>query len=152
MTDVSLNRLLNLISLNRLLDLISLNRCLDVLDPLLDGRSYVIFSLRIVNDLSLNWDVLNSFKGALNWLLIHDSLLDCALNVLDLSLNGIVVSNCSLIGNTFSPNDLIIFNHLSLKWNLNDSLNLFILSVGLFEGNIFNSALSGDVISLSSNS
>jgi hypothetical protein len=116
-----------------------------ILDPLLGRSSNVVVSLRIVYNLSFNWNVLYSVKSALNWLLNHHSLLNLTSNILNLCFNGIIVSNGSLIGHTFTSNYLLPLSDLSLVRDLNDLLNLFIFSIFLLKRNVFNSALNGDV-------
>jgi len=94
--------------------------------------------------LSLNWDILNSFIDLFNWLINHDGLFDFSLNILDLSLNSIIISDSSLNWDTFISNDLLVFGHLNLKWNLINLFNLFIFNVFLFEWNVLDSAFNWD--------
>lgn len=110
------------------------------------GRDVVI-TLRVVNDLSLNGDILNSLIDTLDGFLNHHGLLDFSTDVLDLSLNGIVVSDGSLIGNSLIADNLLVLDDLSLNWDLVDLLDLLILNVLLLERNILDSALNWDLLS-----
>ena len=128
------------------LDLSSFNNA-DVLSSHLCFGWDVVISLGVVDDLSFNGNVLNSFIYFLDWLINHDGLFDFSSDVFDLGLNGIVVSDGSFDGNTFVSNDLFVFGHFNFKRNLVDLFDLLVFNVFLFEGNVFNSALDGDFLS-----
>jgi hypothetical protein len=100
-----------------------------------------------VDNLCFNGDILNSFVNLLNWLFNHNGLFDFSSNVLNLSFYGIIISNGPFNGNSFVSNDFFIFNDFSLNWDLVNFLDLFILNIFLFEWNIFDSALNGDLFS-----
>lgn len=107
----------------------------------------VVITLGVVNNLSFNGNILNSFVDSLNGLLNHHGFFDFSSDVLDLSFNGIVVSDGSLIGDSFVSDDLLVLNDLSLDWDLVNLFDLFILNVFLLEGNILDSALNWDLLS-----
>ena len=110
------------------------------------GRDVVI-TFWVVNNLSFNGDILNSFVDTLNWLLNHHGLLDFSTDVFDLSLNGIVISDSSLIGNSLVADNLLVLDDLSLNWDLIDLLDLLILDVFLLERNILDSTLNWNLLS-----
>jgi len=64
-----------------------------------------------------------------------------------LGFNGIVVSDGSLIGNSFISDNLLVLDDLSLNWNLVNLFDLLIFNVFLLEGNILDSALNWDLLS-----
>jgi hypothetical protein len=107
----------------------------------------VIISFWIVNNLSFNWKILNSFPNSFNWFVLNDSLFDFFRNILDLSLNCIIVSDGSLDWNSFSSGDFFVFNNLSFIWNSFDSFDLIVLNIFLFEWNILNSWFNRDFFS-----
>jgi len=107
----------------------------------------VAFSLGVVNNLSLNGDVLDSLMNLLNSLFFHVGLLNFPSDVFNLSFHCIVISDSSGNSNSFISNNLIIFNDFTLNWDLIDLLDLLIFHIFLFKGNIFNSALHGDILS-----
>jgi len=109
------------------------------------GSRDVVISLGIVNNLSFNGDVLNSFVDSLNWFLNHDSLFDLSSDVFNLSLNCIVVSDGSLYGHSFISNNFFVFDDLSLNRDLIDLLNLLVFNVFLLERNVLDSALNWDI-------
>lgn len=104
----------------------------------------VVFSFRVVNDLSFNGDVLNSLVDPLNGFLNHDGFLNFSSDVLHLGLDGVVVSHSSLNGDPLISDDFFVFDNFSLIGNLIDLLNLFVFDVFLLEGDVFDSALHGD--------
>ncbi len=116
----------------------------DVLNSLLDGSGDIVIALRIVHNLGLNWDVLDSFVGSFDWFLNENSFLDFTSNVLDLSLNSIIVSDGLLNGDSLTSDDFLILNDLDLIGHLVDLFDLFVLNIFLLEGNVLNSALNWD--------
>jgi len=105
--------------------------------------SNVGFFLGVVGNLRFNRDVFNSLMNFLNGLLLHVSLLNISSYIFYLSLNGIVVGTCSGNRDSFSMNNLVIFNALGLYWDLVNPFNFLIFNVLFFIGNIFYSAFSG---------
>ncbi len=119
----------------------------DVLSSDLSLGGDVVVSLGVMNDLGLNWDILDSLIDALHWLLNHNGLLNFSSDVLNLSLNGIVVGDGSLNGHSHAADDFFVFNDFSLNGNLVDLLNLLVFNVFLLEGDVLNSALYWDLSS-----
>ena len=117
----------------------------DILSPGLGGSRDVVVSLRVVHDLSLNGNVLNSLINSLNRLLNHNGFLNLAPNVLHLGLNGVVVSDGPLNGHSFVSDDFLVFDDLGFNGHLVDLLHLLVLDVLLLEGNVFNPAFNGDI-------
>lgn len=99
----------------------------------------VVVPFWVVDDLGLDWQVLNSFPNSLNWLVFNDGLLDFLWNVLDLSLDGIVVSDGSFDGDSLGSGDFLILDDFSFVWDSLNSLDLIVLNVLLLEWNIFDS-------------
>jgi hypothetical protein len=105
----------------------------------------VVFSFGVVDDLGLNGDVLDSLVGPLDGLLDHNGLLDFSSDVLNLSLNSVVVGDGSLVGNSLVPDDLFVFDFLVFDGHLVDLLDLLVFNVFLLEGDVFDSAFDGDI-------
>lgn len=108
------------------------------------GRS-VVFSLWVMNDLSLDGDVLNSFVYFFDGFLHHDCFFDFSADIFDLGLDCIVVGDCSLHRDPLIPDDFFILNDFCFVGNLINLLHLFILNVFLFEGHVLNSAFHGNI-------
>ena len=111
------------------------------------GLRNVVFSLGVVDDLSLDGDVLNSFVCPLDGLFDHDGFLDFSLDVLDLSLNSVVVGDSSFVRNSLVSDYFFVFNFFVFDGDLVDLFDLFVFNVFLFEGNVLDSALDRDVSS-----
>lgn len=107
----------------------------------------VVVSLGVVDDLSLNWQVLNSFPCSFDGFVFNNSLLNFLRNVLNLSFNCVVVSNSSFNWNSFSVDNFFIFNNFLLVWDSFNSFDSVVLDIFLFEGNILNSAFNWDLFS-----
>jgi len=119
----------------------------DILSSHLSFSGDVIVSLRIVNNLGLNGDVLNSLINLLYRFINHNSFLNFSSNVLHLSFYCIIISDSSFNGNAFISNNFLILNHLSFNGHLIDFLDLLVLHILLLKGDVFNSALNGDLLS-----
>ena len=117
----------------------------EILGSGLGGGRDVVVPLRVVDDLGLNGDVLDPLVGLLDGLLNHDSLLNFPLDVLHLGLNGIVVGDGPLIGHSLVSDDFFVFNFLIFNGDLINLFNLFVFGVFLLEGDVFDSALNGDI-------
>lgn len=113
----------------------------DILSSKLSFSWNVVISLRIMNNLGLNRNILNSFIYFLNRFINHDSLLNFSFNVLYLSFNCIIVSYSSLNRDTFVSDNFFILCHLNFNWHLINLFNLFIFNIFLFERDVLNSAL-----------
>ena len=124
----------------------------EVLGSGLGGGGDVVVPLGVVDDLGLNGDVLDSLVGLLDGFLDHDGLLDFPLDVLHLGFNGVVVGDGPLIGDSLVSDNLFVFNFLIFNGHLENLLNLLVFNVFLLEGDIFNSALDGDISSNGSGS
>ena len=124
----------------------------EVLGSGLGGGGDVVVPLGVVDDLGLDGDVLDSLVGLLDGFLDHDGLLDFPLDVLHLGFNGVVVGDGPLIGDSLVSDDLFVFDFLVFDGHLVDLLNLFVFGVFLLEGDVFDSALDGDVVSNGSGS
>lgn len=107
----------------------------------------VVVSLWIVDNLGLNWEILDSFPNSFNWLVLNDGFFDFLWNVFNLSFNGIVVGDGSFNGDSFSVGNLLIFNNFSFIGNSFNSFDLVVFNVFLFEWNVFDSALDWDLFS-----
>ena len=115
------------------------------LDVLALARDVVV-SLGVVDDLGLDGQVLNSFPDSLDWLVLDNGLLDFLWNVLDLGLDGVVVSDGSLNWNSFGSGDFLVLDDFSLVWNSLDSFDLVVLNVLLLEWNVFDSGFDWDLL------
>ena len=110
------------------------------------GRDVVV-PLGVVNNLGFNGDVLDPLVGLLNGLLNHDSLLNFPLDVFHLSLNSIVICDGPFIGHSLISDNLLVFDFLIFNRDLINLLHLFVFNIFLLEGDVFNSALNGDISS-----
>ena len=104
------------------------------------------FSFRVMNNLSFNWNILNSLSNDILSNIINNSLLDNIRNVLDLIFHSIVILDYSLNWNSLCSNNLVKFSNHSLDWDLFDSLNLLVDNFSLLIGNVLNSTLSGNLL------
>jgi len=102
----------------------------------------VVISFRIVDNLSFNWKILNSFPNSFNWFVFNDCLFDFFWNILDLSLNCIIVSDSSFNWNSLGSGYFFVFNDLSFIWNSFNSFDLIIFNIFLFEWNVFDSGFN----------
>jgi len=114
---------------------------LDVLS--LSGN--VVVSFWVVDDLGLNWEILDSFPDSFDWFVFDDCLFDFFWNVFDLSFNGIVIGDGSFDWDSFSSGDFFVFNDFSFVGNSLDSFDLIVFDVFLFEWNVFNSGFDWDL-------
>ena len=124
----------------------------EVLGSGLGGGGDVVVPLGVVDDLGLDGDVLDPLVGLLDGLLDHDGLLNFPLDVLHLGLNSVVIGDGPLIGHSLISDDLFVFDFLVFDGDLVDLLHLFVFGVFLLEGDVFDSALDGDVVSNGSGS
>ena len=104
--------------------------------------SNIFFSLWIVNNLSFDWKILNSLPSSFYWLIFNNGFLDLLWNVLDLSLNSIIISDGSLDWNSFVVDYLLILDNFSFKRNSFNSLDSVILNIFFLERNILYSAFN----------
>lgn len=107
----------------------------------------IFFSLWVVNNLSLNWEILNSFPSSFNWFIFYNSLLNFLRNIFDLSLNSIIISNSSFNWNLNNSSNLLILSNLSFEWNSFYSFDLIIFDMFSFKRNIFDSAFDWNFFS-----
>lgn len=107
----------------------------------------VVVTLWVVDDLGLDGEILHSLPHPLNWLVLHNGLLNLLGNILNLSFNGIVVSNSPFNGDSLSPCNLFILNNLSFIWNSLNPFNLIIFDVFFLEGDVLDTGLNGDFLS-----
>ena len=116
------------------------------LDVLALARDVVV-SFGVVDDLGLDWQVLNSLPDSLDWLVLDDGFFDFLWNVLDLGFDGIVVSDGSFDGDSFGSGDFFVFDDFSFEWDSFDSFDLVVLNVLLLEWNVFDSGFDWDLLS-----
>lgn len=109
--------------------------------------SNVVVSFWVVNNLSFDWKILNSFPDPFNRFIFNNCFFDFLWNVFNLSFNGIIISDGSLNRNSFSSGDFFIFNNFSFIWNSFDSFNLIVFNVFLFKWNIFYSRFNWNLLS-----
>jgi hypothetical protein len=109
--------------------------------------SDVVVSFRVVDDLSFNWQVLNSFPDSFNWFVFNDSFFNFLGNVFDLGFNSVVVSDGSFDGDSFSSGNFFVFDDFSFVWNSFNSFDLIVFNVFLFEWNVFDSRFDWDFFS-----
>ena len=114
---------------------------LDILSSL---SSNILFSFWVVNDLSLNGEILNSFPDFFNWFVFNNSFFNFFGNIFNLSFYSIVISDSSFNGDSFIVNNFIIFNNFPFKGNSFNPFNFVIFNVFLFERNVLNSAFNGN--------
>ena len=107
----------------------------------------IIVPFWVVDDLGLNWQVLNSFPDSFDWLVFNDGFFDFFWNVLDLSFDGIIVSNGSFDGDSFGSGDFFVFNDFSFVWDSFNPFDLIVLNVLLLEWNVFDSGFDWDLLS-----
>lgn len=107
----------------------------------------IVVSFRVMNDLSFDWQVLNSFPNSFNWLIFNDRLFDFFRNVLYLSLNSIVISDGSFNGNSLSSGHFLILDNLPFVRNPFDSFDLIVFDIFLFKGNVFDSGFNWNFFS-----
>ena len=88
---------------------------------------------------------MNSFPDSFDWFIFYDCLFNFLWNVLNLSFNGIIISDGSFDWNSFSSGNFFIFNDFSFIRNSFDSFDLIIFDVFLFEWNVLNSGFNWDL-------
>ena len=124
----------------------------EVLGSGLGGGWDVVVPLGVVDDLGLDGDILDPLVGLLDGLLDHDGLLNFPLDVLHLGLNSVVIGDGPLIWHSLISDNLFVFNFLVFNGNLENLLHLFVFNIFLLEGDVFDSALNGDIVGNSSGS
>ena len=98
--------------------------------------SNIFFSFWVVNDLSLNWEILNSFPCFFNWFIFNNSFFNFFRDIFNLSFNSIIICNSSFNWNSLIMNNFVIFNNLSFIRNSFNSFYLIIFNIFLFEKNL----------------
>ena len=133
------------------LDLTSLNGRLtlnsNVLSLDLSFSGDVVVSLWVVDDLSFNWDVLNSFIDLFDWLFDHDGFFDLSSDIFNLGFNGIIVSNSSFNWDSFFVDDFFVFDDFYFEWDAVDLFDLIVLNIFFLKWDIFNSRFNWDFLS-----
>jgi hypothetical protein len=107
---------------------------------------YIFFSLGVVDDLSFNGEVLYSFPCSLDWFVLDDRLFDLFRDVFDLGFDGVVVGDGFLDGDSLSVDYLFVLDNLLFVGDLDYFLHSVILDVLLFEGDVLDAALNGDLL------
>lgn len=110
----------------------------------------IFFSFWVVNNLGLNWEILNSFPSSFNGFIFNNSLFNFFRNILNLSLNSIIISDSSFDWNSVSMNNFFIFYDFLFIRNSLYSFYSVILDVFLLERNILDSAFNWNFFSNSS--
>lgn len=107
----------------------------------------IFFPFWIVNNLSFNRKILNSFPGSLDGLVFDDSLFNFLGNVFNLGFNSIVVSNRSFNWNPLVVHHLFIFHYFSFIRNPFYPFNFVVFNIFLLKWNVLYSALHWDLFS-----
>ena len=107
----------------------------------------MVVSLGVVDDLGFNGEILDSFPGSLNGLVLDDGLFDFLGDVLDLGFDGVVVGDGPFDRHSLGSLDFLVLHDFPLVGHLLDVLNLVVLDVLLFERNVLDPALDGDLLS-----
>ena len=97
-----------------------------------------------MDNLCLNWDILDSLSDDVLCNIFNDSLLDDIGDVLNLIFYGIIVLDDSLDWDSLSSDYFVVFSDHSLDWDGFDSLNLFVNDFSLFVWDVLDSTFSWD--------
>lgn len=129
-----------------LLNLLSFFLNISSLNILSSLSSNIFFSFWVVNNLSLNWEILNSFPCFFDGLIFNNSFFNFFWDIFNLSFNSIIICDGSFNWNSLIMNNFIIFYNLSLIRNSFNSFYLIIFNIFFFERNIFNSAFNWNLL------
>lgn len=95
-----------------------------------------------MNDLGFDGQILNTFPGSFDGLILDDGLFDFLGNVFDLGFDSVVVGDGPFDGDSLGVDDLFVFNNFSLEGDSLDSLNSIVFDVFLLEWDVLDSAFN----------
>jgi hypothetical protein len=107
----------------------------------------VVISFWVVDNLSLDWKILDSFPDSFDWFIFNDGLFNFLWDVFNLSFNGIIVGDSSFDWDSFSVGHFFVLDDFSFVWDSFDSFDLIVFNVFFFEWDVFDSAFNWDFFS-----
>ena len=115
--------------------------CSDVLGTLSNN---VFFSFGVVDDLSLNRQILNSFPDSFHWFIFHNGLFYFFGNVFHLSFDSVVIGDGSFHWDSLAMDYFFIFDDLAFVGYSVDTFYLVVLDVFFLEWDVFDPTFNWD--------